>query len=74
MADITEDINFDDLCSTCEQMELDVSEVEISYQWKYFLSYFSSRIPFSKIMIHWLILALVSLWQYIAIYCNIIQA
>lgn len=27
MADITEDINFDDLCSTCEQMELDVSEV-----------------------------------------------
>ncbi|CAH3024828.1 unnamed protein product [Porites evermanni] len=23
MADITEDINFDDLCSTCEQMELD---------------------------------------------------
>ena len=31
MADITEEVNFEDLCTNCEQMELDVRNAVIFF-------------------------------------------
>lgn len=40
MADIADKTNFDELCTKCEQMELDVSKIDLTWETNVFASFF----------------------------------